>query len=92
MNVSRRTFLGGAAAMAAAGCATKVPLARFVAPGEIKALLLHLGHNMWCDWIPDDMDAAAVTAGYETGRSPALDTALRSKDDLWRKAFFILFN
>ena len=32
MNVSRRTFLGSAAAMAAAGCATKAPLARFVAP------------------------------------------------------------
>ena len=33
MNISRRTFLGGADAMAAAGRATKAPLARFVAPG-----------------------------------------------------------
>ena len=86
MNVSRRTFLGSAAAMAAAGCATKVPLARFVAPGEIKALLLHLGHNMWCDWVPDDIDAAALAAGGTSGHSPFPDTELRSKDDLWRKA------
>ena len=23
---------------------------------EIKAVLLHLGHNMWCDYMPEDMD------------------------------------
>ena len=86
MNVSRRTFLGSAAAMAAAGCATQVPLARFVAPGEIKALLLHLGHNMWCDWVPDDIDAAALAAGCASSHTPLPDTELRSKDDLWRKA------
>jgi len=83
MNVSRRTFLGGAAAMAAAGCATKTPLARYVAPGEIKALLLHLGHNMWCDYLPDDM-------GQELLRTPSgkgvPDVVLRSKDALWDKA------
>ena len=22
----------------------------------VKAVLLHLGHNMWCDWFPPDMD------------------------------------
>jgi len=83
MNVSRRTFLGGAAAMAAAGCATKTPLARYVAPGEIKALLLHLGHNMWCDYLPDDM-------GQELLRTPSgkgiPDVVLRSQDALWDKA------
>jgi len=84
MNVSRRTFLGGAAAMAAAGCATKTPLARYVAPGEIKALLLHLGHNMWCDWFPADLDMKAITADYDQSRVP--DAVLRSKDELWRKA------
>ena len=62
MELSRRSFLGAAAAAAAAGCTTKAPLARYVAPGEIRAVLLHLGHNMWCDWFPEDMDVKAVCA------------------------------
>ena len=86
MDISRRTFLGGATALAASGCATRAPLARYVAPGEIKALLLHLGHNMWCDWFPADIDIEAIAKDYQKGRSPVPDTELRSKDDLWRKA------
>ena len=86
MDYSRRTFLGGAAAFAAAGCATKAPLARHVAPGDIKAVLFHLGHNMWCDWFPADIDVKAVTAGYEVGRTPMPDTKLRSNDAMLAKA------
>ena len=86
MDLSRRTFLGGAAAFAAAGCATKAPLARYVAPGDIKAVLFHLGHNMWCDWFPADVDAQAVTAGFEAGRTPMPDTKLRSNDAMLAKA------
>ena len=85
--LTRRTFLKGAAATAlAAGCTTSPTLSRFVAPGEIKALLLHLGHNMWCDWFPEDIDLAALSASYgEKDGFQLPDVELRSKDDLWRK-------
>ena len=46
---------------------------------EIKAVLLHLGHNMWCDYLPQDMDN-----GLLADHKP--DTVLRSKEDLWRRA------
>lgn len=86
MEVSRRTFLGGAAAFAAAGCAatgSKVP--GYVATGEIKAFLLHLGHNMWCDWFPEDMDLSRLKAEFKAkGGNPFPDTELRSKDGYWR--------
>ena len=46
---------------------------------EIKAVLLHLGHNMWCDYMPEDMDNQQLPSGRP-------DTVLRSKEDLWRRA------
>ena len=46
---------------------------------EIKAVLLHLGHNMWCDYLPEDMDN-----GLLADHKP--DTVLRSKENLWRRA------
>ena len=46
---------------------------------EIKAVLLHLGHNMWCDYMPEDMDNQQLPSGKP-------DTILRSKEDLWRRA------
>ncbi len=82
MEISRRTFLGSAAAMAAAGCATSGKLAGYTAPGEIKAVLFHLGHNMWCDWIPPGMDLAACSVTARPGRTPLPDTKLRSNDKL----------
>ena len=48
-------------------------------PGDIRALLLHLGHNMWCDWFPADADPAACP------KAPKPDARLRSRDDLWLK-------
>ena len=83
MKVSRRDFLGGAVALAAAGCTTGSSLPRYAAPGEIKALLLHLGYNMWCDYLPDDMDQNILRT--ERGRG-APDVKLRNRDDLWNKA------
>ena len=64
-------------ACAAAGAAIPSIGADLPKLGDIKALLLHLGHNMWCDWFPPDID----TKGME--KLP--DTVLRNKDDLWRK-------
>ena len=78
--MNRRTFisLAGAAALApAARAETK--------PEEIRSVLLHLGHNMWCDWIPPDIDAAALAKQFEGGQSPIPDTVLRCKDALWRE-------
>ena len=46
---------------------------------EIKAVLLHLGHNMWCDYMPEDMDNQQLPYGKP-------DIVLRSKEDLWRRA------
>ena len=46
---------------------------------EIKAVLLHLGHNMWCDYMPEDMDNQQLPYGKP-------DIVLRSKEELWRRA------
>ncbi|MBP5640417.1 MAG: hypothetical protein J6X55_13115 [Victivallales bacterium] len=52
---------------------------------EIKAVLLHLGHNMWCDYLPEDMDNALLANGAPAGKGvPA--TVLSNKDDLWNRA------
>ncbi len=53
--------------------------------GGIKALLLHLGHNMWCDYLPEDMDNSLLDAGLPAGKGVP-DTVLRSKDELWNRA------
>ena len=53
--LGRRDFLklsaaGGVAAAADfAGAAALKPLERWAKADEIKAVLLHLGHNMWCE-------------------------------------------
>ena len=84
---TRREFVTSAA-LAAAGCTVaRAPLSRFTASGEIKAFLLHLGHNMWCDWFPPDVDLNIVKAAIPpNGRLRFPDAELRNKDDLWRKA------
>ena len=86
MDVSRRTFLGGAAAMAAAGCTTGRTLSHYTAPGEIKAVLFHLGHNMWCDWIPPGMDHKLFAPKPGSKSSPIPDAKLRSDDALLARA------
>ncbi len=82
----RREFLklGAAGAIGLAGCAT--PFAKKTVPpwtgtDEIRCLLLHLGHNMWCEWLPEDVQKTAkILPRYVP------DCELRSRDDLWRQA------
>ena len=82
--MNRREFIGGGVALAAmAGCkgiggaaAARGPIAK---EGDIRSVLLHLGHNMWCDWYPDGFDTSAIEKGLP-------DTKLRCRDDLWRIA------
>ena len=74
----RREFLK-LSACAAAGAAFPGLGADQPKPGGIRALLLHLGHNMWCDWFPEDVEPAACP------KAPKPDTKLRNRDDLWRR-------
>ena len=77
--IDRRDFLklSACAATAATGAALPSMGAELPKLGDIRALLLHLGHNMWCDWFPPDIDT--------TGVKNLPDTVLRNKDDLWLK-------
>ena len=45
----------------------------------IKAVLLQLGRNMWCEWLPK-----AVQSGIRPRYRP--DLKLSTRDDLWRRA------
>ena len=77
MKMERREFIGGMAAAAAFGAG---PLRAAARPDEIRAVLLHLGFNMWCDWYPEGIDLAKVPA------NSLPDRKLRCRDDLWRAA------
>ena len=45
---------------------------------KIKAMLLHLGHNMWCEWLPDDvMPKAEIKPRYIP------DYEIRNRDEHW---------
>jgi hypothetical protein len=74
--MKRREFIA-LGAMAAAGMGLTPAFA--ARPDEIRAVLLHLGFNMWCDWFP---------AGTDLSKHPKAvpDKVLRNRDDLWRKA------
>ena len=78
--MDRRSFLKMSACAAAAGASVPAIGSDLPRLGDIRALLLHLGHNMWCDWFPADVDPAACP------NAPKPDTKLRNRDDLWRKA------
>jgi len=81
--MDRRGFIKATAATAAtglAGCATNKAVAPWASDGKIKALLLHLGHNMWCEWLPEDVQAVAeIMPRYRP------NLTLRNKDELWRR-------
>ena len=81
--MDRREFLklsASATAVGMAGCATKPTIAPWTGKDKIKAVLLHLGHNMWCEWLPDDM---MKTAEIKEKYRPTLK--LRNKDEQWRR-------
>ena len=72
--MGRRGFLKASAAAAAAAA---MPVRAEPSPAGMKALLLHLGHNMWCDWFPPELPQP------EPGSPGAPNTTLRTKDELW---------
>ena len=77
MKISRREFVSTAA------CAAAASLPGFAMAAErkeISAMLLHLGHNLWCDYLPDTMDNDKILGKDRP------DTVLRNKDDLWNRA------
>ena len=81
----RREFLKISAMSATAGlvgCASNRAISPWTGTGPVKSLLLHLGHNMWCDWYPEGFDFARLE---EKRRRNLPDTELRSKDPLWRQ-------
>ena len=47
---------------------------------EIKSFLLHLGNNMWCEWLPEELMTEAVIG---TKRMP--DFTLSENETIWRK-------
>ena len=81
MNLDRRNFIksaGLAAGAAMAGCTTAPKASSPIPPnGDIRSVLLHLGHNMWCDWYPEDFDVSKVKHGLP-------DKKLRCDDGIWR--------
>ena len=85
MEQDRRKFLKMSAMCAGAafaGCATGAHGGRasLAKGGDCRALLLHLGHNMWCDWYPKEADVSALKDGLP-------DRKLRCRDDKRTPAF-----
>ena len=74
--ITRRNFVS---AMAGASAAMSLGL-RAGQRKEISAMLLHLGHNLWCDYLPEDMDNDKILGKDKP------DTVLRNKDELWNRA------
>ncbi|MBR2838311.1 MAG: hypothetical protein IKE55_06000 [Kiritimatiellae bacterium] len=70
MAMTRRGFVGGAAALAAAPAFAKTPQ-------EIRAVLLHWGHNMWGESLPEGVKA------IKGGR--ICNDHVKFDDALWRK-------
>lgn len=78
--MNRREFIKvstcAAAGMAVAANNAVIP--PWTKKDPIHAVLLHLGHNMWCEWLPDEL---MDTLG--DGAKP--DRKLRMKEELWRR-------
>ena len=78
--LDRREFLALSAVAGLARCVTTPSATKWTGTDKVKALLLHLGHNMWCEWLPDDVQATAtINERYRP------DDTLRNKDELWRR-------
>lgn len=73
--MNRREFIAGAGACAAAGLAPRAFAAK---PEEIRAVLLHMGKNMWGDWrLPDEPEE-------KDGRKYAADH-IRFDEQIWQE-------
>lgn len=87
IDIGRREFIGGIGAFAAAslaGCATdKGAVAVRAKDGDYRAILLHLGYNMWCD---APTEYATELGDFESGRKRAAKTELICDDGIWRRA------
>lgn len=80
--MDRREFMGlcaGAVAAELTGCRTSpTVIPPWTGTDEIRAFLMHLGHNMWCEWLPQ-----GVKTTLSERSTP--DLRLRTKDSLWRR-------
>ena len=78
--MNRRDFIKAsacaAAGMAAAANTTVIP--PWTGKDPVHAVLLHLGHNMWCEWLPDGVKAK-IAESFQP------DLKLRMKEELWRR-------
>ena len=74
--ITRRNFVSSATAAAVAAPWGLKAGRR----NEISAMLLHLGHNLWCDYLPEDMDNDMILGKDKP------DTVLRNKDEFWNRA------
>ena len=81
--LGRREFFELSAMSAAAGlagCRSDKAAGPWGGTGEIKAFLLHLGHNMWCEWLPDELqETAKIEPQFKA------DVKLRCKEEVWRR-------
>ena len=79
-HANRRDFLKGLGACAATA-ALATPGGSFASarPSELRAILLHLGRNMWCDWAAD-----GEPSGLQGKR--VAQTRLLCRTDFWRAA------
>ena len=77
--MKRREFLKTTALAAAAAALPGRILAANGRDG-IRAVLLHVGHNLWCDWYPEGTDLAKVP------KESLPDVKLRCVDALWKEA------
>jgi hypothetical protein len=80
--LDRRSFIGAAACAAAGvGCrsitdSVKAPVFA-QGPEAMKAVLLHLGRNMWCEWLPPSLQNTLVGTKHQP------KTKLELKDEHW---------
>ena len=79
MNMNRREFMR-LSAMAAAATALPGALRAADGKGEIRAMLFHLGHNMWSEWLPAEL----MTPEFVKPRFLP-DTELRFEEESWRR-------
>ena len=78
--MNRRDFIKASACatagMAVAANPTVIP--PWTGKDPAHAVLLHLGHNMWCEWLPDGIKAK-IAESFQP------DLKLRMKEELWRR-------